>query len=158
MLVVEEILGECASQLRLANAGWPQEDKRSNRTIGIGETRARAQHRFGHGVYRLVLADDAPMKLIFEVQQLLLLAFHELRNRNAGPARDYSGDIVFVHLFFGEARSVLMRQALFFGRQLFLSCASVPYLSSATRLRSYCRSACSICVLASSIRSRISRT
>ena len=56
--------------------------------LGSFKPDARAHHRFGHGVHGFVLADDALVQLLFEVQQLLHLAFEQLRDRNAGPAAD----------------------------------------------------------------------
>jgi hypothetical protein len=78
--------------------------------------RYSASARFGDGVDRLVLTHDALMQLVFEVQQFLFLAFQQLGNRNSSPARDHSGDVVFIHLFFGKPRPVFMGQPLFLGR------------------------------------------
>ena len=109
--VVEEILRQCARELGLADAGRSEEDERADRPIRIGESRARAQHCFGDGVDGFVLPDDAPVQLVFEVEQLLLLAFEQLGDRNAGPARDHAGDVVFVDLFFRKPRAVFLREA-----------------------------------------------
>ena len=60
------------------------------------------------------------MKLVLEVEQLLLLAFEQFRDRNAGPARDNAGDIVFVDLFLRQAPALRMRESPFLFAQLFL--------------------------------------
>src|SRR6476661_4678534 len=41
-----------------------------------------------------VLADDALVQLVAEVQQLLHLALEQLRHRDAGPAADDLGDVL----------------------------------------------------------------
>jgi hypothetical protein len=46
------------------------------------------------------------MQLIFEMQQLLSLAFHQLRNRHAGPSADHLGNVLFVHFFLQKPRTV----------------------------------------------------
>jgi len=56
VLVVEHELGEGARQLRLADAGRPQEDEAAERPIGILQPGAPAADRVGHGADRLVLA------------------------------------------------------------------------------------------------------
>ena len=77
--VVEEILGQRAREFGLADAGRAEEDERADRPIRIRQTRARAQDRFGDRVDRFVLADDALVQFVLEVQQLLHLAFEQLR-------------------------------------------------------------------------------
>ena len=49
---------------------------------------AGADHGLGDGLDRLVLADDALVQLLVQVQQLLHLAFQQLRDGHAGPAAD----------------------------------------------------------------------
>ena len=107
-----------------------------DRPIGIGKTRARAQHGFGDGIDGLFLAHDASMQLVFEMQQPLFLTFQQLGNRDSRPAGDDGGNVVFVHLLFGEPRSVLMRQPRFLGRQLFLQSGegAVPKLGYAVQI------------------------
>jgi len=83
----------------------------------LGSARPERERRTASdGVDRLVLTDDALMQLVFEMQQFLFLAFQQFGNRNARPARDHSGDVVFIHLFLGKPRSVFMGQSLFLRR------------------------------------------
>src|ERR1700736_546525 len=44
------------------------------------------------------------MQLFVEREQLLDLALQQLADRNSGPAADDSGDVLFVDLFFEQAR------------------------------------------------------
>ena len=70
------------------------------------------------------------MQLVFEVQQLLLLAFEQLRDRHARPAADDAGDIVFVHLFLDKRAAVLMREPPPLRPQLFLQLARACRISA----------------------------
>ena len=53
--------------------------------------------------HRLVLADHAAVQLLFETQELLHLAFHQLRHRDARPARDDLGDVLLVDFLLEES-------------------------------------------------------
>ncbi len=55
---------------------------------------ARAQHRVGDRLHRLVLADHALVQDLVEAQQLLALALDQPGDRDAGPARDDLGDLL----------------------------------------------------------------
>src|SRR6476659_5536740 len=98
MLVVEEKLGQRAGQLGLADPGRPQEQERAEWAVGVLQPGARPSYRAGDGLYRLVLADDTLVQALFHLDQLLDLAFEQLADRHAGPARDDLGDVVLVHL------------------------------------------------------------
>ena len=50
-----------------------------------------------------VLADHALVQLVFEVQQLLHLAFQQSGDGNAGPAAHHFGDVLLVHFLLDEA-------------------------------------------------------
>ena len=76
--------------------------------FGSFRPRARADHRLGHRRHRLVLADDALVQLLLQVQQLLHLAFEQLRHRDAGPAADDLGDVLLVHFFLDEPVAPLL--------------------------------------------------
>ena len=105
-------------------------------------------------LHRFVLTDDATMQLVIEMQEFLLFTFEEFRERNARPSRDHLGDVLFIDLFLEQTAAFALFQAVFFAARSFSSCARRPYRNSATRLRSYWRSACSICALVSAICSR----
>src|SRR2546423_4760954 len=65
-------------------------------------------------------------QLVFQAQQLLHLAFEELRHRNAGsPAHD-RGNILLIDLFFHEALTACGRLALLF--QFLLQLGEFPVL------------------------------
>src|SRR5690606_24153961 len=54
---------------------------------------ARAADRGGHGLDRLLLADDAPGDGLLHVEELLALALEQLVPGAAGPARDHLGGV-----------------------------------------------------------------
>ena len=103
-LVVEQELRQRPRQLRLADAGRAEEDERADRPVGVLQPAAGADHRLGHRRHRLVLADDALVQLVLQVQQLLHLARQQPRHRDAGPAADHRGDVLLVDLLLEQLR------------------------------------------------------
>ncbi len=102
-LVVEQELGQGAGQLGFADAGGAEEDEAADGTVGILQAGAGADDGLGHGGDGFVLADDALVQLLFQVQQLLHFAFQQAGDGNAGPAADHLGDVLFVNLFLDQA-------------------------------------------------------
>ena len=82
----------------------PEEHERADRPVRILQAGARAAHRVGDGVHRLVLADDALGELVLHAQQLVALAFQHLVDRNAGPARDDLRDVLGRHRLVDQRR------------------------------------------------------
>ena len=73
-----------------------------NEPIGrfaILQAGARAAHGVGHGFDRFVLADDALVQMLLQLDEFFALAFLQTRNRNARPARDDLGDVFLGHFF-----------------------------------------------------------
>ena len=97
VLVVEELLRERLRELRLADARRPEEKERAHRPVAVLDSGAGPEHRVRNRVDRLVLADHALVQHLAEAHQLLAFALHELRHRNAAPARDDLGDFVRGH-------------------------------------------------------------
>ena len=83
VLVVEQELGERAGQLGLADAGRAEEQERADRPARILEPGARAADRVGHGLDRLVLADDPLVEALLHLDQLRDLALHQPADRDA---------------------------------------------------------------------------
>ena len=44
ILIIEQEFSQSARQLRFANAGWTEEDKRADRPVGVLQTAARTAH------------------------------------------------------------------------------------------------------------------
>src|SRR2546425_12523959 len=57
VLVIEQEHRQRSSELRLADAGRPEKDERTDEPIGVFESRARANHRIGHRAHRFILPD-----------------------------------------------------------------------------------------------------
>jgi hypothetical protein len=72
-------------ELGLPNAGRPEEQER-RAAAARGEARARAEDRVGDRHDGRVLADDAPVELVAELEQLLALRGEELGDGDASPA------------------------------------------------------------------------
>ena len=103
VLRVEHELGQRAGQLGLADAGRAEEQERADRPVRVAQAGARAAQGVGHGLDGLVLADDALVQALLHVDELLDLALHEARDRDAGPAADDLGDVLGVDLLLEEA-------------------------------------------------------
>ncbi len=95
----------------------------------IAEPGPGASDGVGHGLDRLVLADDAAVEPLLHLHELLELALHQLRDRDPGPGRDDLGDVVGRDLLAeeraralerGERRGLLLEPLLERGQRLVL--------------------------------------
>jgi hypothetical protein len=94
-------------ELGLADTGGAEEQEAAQRPVRVGEAGARAAHRVGHGLDGLVLADDPPVELLLEPDQLVDLGLDELGDGDAGPAGDHLGDLGLGDLLLREALALL---------------------------------------------------
>jgi hypothetical protein len=78
VLATEQRLRECARELRLADAGRPQEQEAAVRTAGVGEPGAGATNRLCDGLDGLVLTDDALVQALLELQEPVPLLLRQL--------------------------------------------------------------------------------
>ena len=85
-------------RLRLPDPGGPQEDERTDGAIGIRQPGPGPPDGVGHRGHRLVLADDPLVQAVLHVHELLDLALHQLRDRDACPLADHLGDVLLVDL------------------------------------------------------------
>ena len=109
-VVVEEELGEGPRQLRLANAGRPEEDEAPERPVRVRQPGPAASYRIGHRHDGVVLADDAAAQPIFHPHELLDLALDEPADRDVRPLADDGGDVVLVDLLLQHARRRAVRR------------------------------------------------
>ena len=111
-----------------ADAGRSQEDERADRTLRALEAGARATNRTRDDFDRLILADDALVKLVFHREQLRGFRLGEFLHRDAGPRAYDVGDVVLGDLnglvLFGPAIGPLGFEPLLFEAQLFFSVAN----------------------------------
>ena len=111
-LVVEQELGERPRELRLADAGRPEEQERADGPVRIRQARARPPHGVRDRVDGLRLAHDAPREAVLHLDELLDLALEEAGHRDAGPLGDDLGHILLVDLLLQEPPlPVLLGQA-----------------------------------------------
>ena len=68
VFVVEHHLGQGLAQFGLAHAGGPEEDERADGPVGVLQAGAVAADGVGHGLDRLVLADQPLVDAVFEHQ------------------------------------------------------------------------------------------
>ena len=125
LFVVEEKLGQRAAKFGFADAGRTEKDKRADRPILILQAGAGAAHGVGHGDDRVLLADDAELKPVFHLEQLLHLAFEHLGDRNAGPFGDDFGDVFGVDFFLEHLLIFLQFGEFLIGRFQLLSAVGV---------------------------------
>src|SRR5690606_15222017 len=102
LVAIEQELRKRAGQLRLTDASRSKEDEAAERTVRVLQARAGTADGVRDRLDRLILADDAGVKPLFHVHQLLDLAFHQAAHRDPGPAADDFGDVVGVHFFLQE--------------------------------------------------------
>jgi hypothetical protein len=74
-LAIEQALGQCPSQLRLANTGWPEKNERTDRPFGVFEAGSSSNNSIRYGVYRFILSYHALVEDLIEPEELLLLTF-----------------------------------------------------------------------------------
>ena len=112
ILGVEQERRQRLAEFRLADARRAEEEEAAVGPVGIGKARARAPDRVRHHAHRLVLADDALVQLLFHVDELVALALHHLRDRDAGRARHDLGDLLGADLGAQQLRLSAARRRL----------------------------------------------
>ena len=112
LLIVEEKFRERASQLCLADPSRTEKDERADRSVRVGEARARPAHRIRDRAHRLVLPDDPLVQPVFHADELCHLTLHQLRDRDSGPAGDDLGNVLFADLLLEQRLTALqLREA-----------------------------------------------
>mmetsp|Transcript_18459 Transcript_18459/g.58104 ORF Transcript_18459/g.58104 Transcript_18459/m.58104 type:complete len:705 (-) Transcript_18459:244-2358(-) len=107
LLLVEELVGDGARRLGLARAGRADEEEGAERGVGPGEAGAGAHDRAGDGVDGGVLADDARLEPVCEVEEADAFGLGEAARGDAGPSRDDLGDVVWRDRLADERRGVV---------------------------------------------------
>ena len=78
VLVVKQELGESPGQFGFSDARGSEKDEAADRAVRIFQPGAGANDGFGDGRHRFILADDALVQFVFEMQQFLNFAFEQL--------------------------------------------------------------------------------
>ena len=94
LLVPEQRLCQGAGQLRLADAGGPEEDEGADRALGVFQSGTCPPDRPGHGGHRVLLADHPLVQHVLHVQQALGFILAQFFDRYPGPTGDDGGDVL----------------------------------------------------------------
>src|SRR5262249_4317901 len=89
---------EGTAELRLADAGGAEENKRPDGPVLILQPGAGAADGIGNRVDRAILPYDPSLEPVFHLEEFLQLSFKHLRNRNSGPFRHDFGYVFGVYL------------------------------------------------------------
>lgn len=95
-------------QLGFANASGTEEQEAADGLVRVGQARTVAADGAGNRRDGLILADDALMQLVLEVDELLHLALHHLGHRDAGPGGHHLGDFLLRHLLLKDGTVLLL--------------------------------------------------
>src|SRR5438067_7642296 len=106
VLVIEEEAGQLASQLRLTDAGWSEEDERADGPLRVFEAGACPPHRLGDDLDGIVLADQTGVYILLHPHQPGGLLLDEARHWHAGPGADDLRDVLLVNFRDGGAQLV----------------------------------------------------
>ena len=115
LLGIEQVLGQRLGQLGLAHAGGAEEQERANGTVRVGKSRTVAADGTGHDTHGLVLADDAALQNLFQIDELFHLALHHLGHGDARPGGHNGGDLLFGNLFLQDSAVLLLHLHGFLG-------------------------------------------
>ena len=88
VLIVKQALGQRLCKLGLADAGGAEEQERADGAVRVGDTCAGAEDGLRDLLHGLVLADDALVEQLAEVQDLLALTLAQLCDGDARPLGD----------------------------------------------------------------------
>src|SRR5438067_13359895 len=121
LLVIEEEAGQLASQLRLTDAGWPEEDERADGPLRVLEAGACPPHRLGDDLDGIVLADQTGVDILLHPHQSGGLLLDEARHRQAGSRIDDLRDVLLIDLGKGDAELVTPLHLLLHALVLYLT-------------------------------------
>ena len=107
-LGVEQVFSERLRELGFANARGTQEQEAANGPVGVGKPRAIAANGAGNRRNGLILAHDALMQLVFQVNKLGHFALHHLRHGNARPRAHDFGDFLVGNFFLQNGAVALL--------------------------------------------------
>ena len=94
LFIVKQAFCQRLCKLRLTYTGGAKEQEAADGPVRVLNPRTGAHNGFCHRAHSLILTDHTLMQGIFQMEQLLLLPFHQLCNGNAGPALDDLCDLV----------------------------------------------------------------
>ncbi len=126
IVAVEHKVSQRFAQFGFPYPGWPKEQERANRTVGIGQPSPATTDGVRYGLNGLVLANHTAMQLLLHTQQFFALAFHHAGYRDPGPARQHFGDLGIGHFVTQQAHGFAFRLRSLL--KLFLQLGDFPVL------------------------------
>ena len=115
ILIVKHEFCQRLCQFGFSHSGRPDEDKGTDRALWIFQPRAGTADRIRNSMDRLILSDDALVKIFFHVQQPLGFILQHLAHRDPGPLADDLGHIIHIHHFIQLLGSLPFAFPLFIG-------------------------------------------
>ena len=95
--IAEHELRQRTREIGFADAGWTEKHKRTDRTLGIFQIRARTPQCLANRCDCFVLTDDAFLELGFHPEQFLRLLLFHLLKRDAGDFRNNVHHVIACH-------------------------------------------------------------
>ena len=108
LLAVEQVFRQRLCQLGFTHAGRAEEQEAADGLVRVGQACAVATDSAGDRRDRFVLADDALMQLVLEIDELLHLALHHLGHGDAGPGGHHLGDLLLRYLLLEDGAVLLL--------------------------------------------------
>src|SRR5574344_354816 len=97
LFIIEKEIGKRFRKLRFSDTGRTYEQKASERSVRIAQTRSVAADRIRYNLNSLVLSYHALMEHIFKLQIFLFFARQHFGNRYSCPFAHNAGNILFCH-------------------------------------------------------------
>ncbi len=127
VVLAEQEVRQRLGELGLTDTGRAGEDERARRALGVLQAGPGAADRLGDRLDGLLLADDPLVQLVLHAEQTGGLLLGELEDGDAGPVRQYLGDLLVVDLgdLVEVARLPLLLALALLAEQLLLRIAQV---------------------------------
>ena len=97
LLIIEQSLCQGFCQFRFTNAGRAEEQKRSNRAVGILNTGTASLDGLGNSLHRFFLTDHSLVQSFVKRQQLVALALYQPCHRDSRPPLHDPGNFLLRH-------------------------------------------------------------
>ena len=106
LFTIEEERGERLRELGLADTRGSKEEERAVRPVRVRESCAASLNRFRDLSHGLILTDHAFRQFLTHVKELLTLALHHFRHRDAGRAGHHFSDFLSADACTKEVRLI----------------------------------------------------
>src|ERR1700736_2185632 len=132
VFVIEQKLGQRATQFGLPHSSRTEEDEGTNWPIFVLQTSSGATYRIGNRPDRFALSDHSLSETLFHMNELFFLTLLEPGYRNPGPTCDHLRDILRGNFFLQDMLRLLqLRQSLVVGLKLLHQVRQTPILNLA---------------------------